>query len=314
MSLFVGHDFPHKNEISKIIGPNVGRPGIEATLDVQIIMGTGANITTWFWSSGGRHETQEPFLQWLVDVSNTTEVPLVHSVSYGDTESSLSEAYMTRVNMEFVKAAVRGLTILFASGDDGAGCKKKKFSPMYPASSPWVTAVGGTGFINPFGTGREKGYDISGGGFSNVFQQPDYQAKAVVEYFKNGTKIPPAQYYNKTGRAYPDIAAISRHFWIIQNGIPVPGVGGTSAATPTVAGIISMLNEHRLQNNKPSMGFLNPFLYQNMDALFDVTTGCNEGCLPHDRGFCAGVHWDPVTGNGTPNFPALLKAAMKMFV
>lgn len=43
-------------------------------------------------------------------------VPWVHSVSYGDDEDSLSLAYMERVNVEFMKAAARGLTILFASG------------------------------------------------------------------------------------------------------------------------------------------------------------------------------------------------------
>ena len=51
--------------------------------DTQYIMGVGANITTWFWSTGGRHEKQEPFLKWLLDVGNTTVVPPVHSVSYG---------------------------------------------------------------------------------------------------------------------------------------------------------------------------------------------------------------------------------------
>lgn len=45
-----------------------------------------------------------------------SSVPWVHSVSYGDDEDSLSYAYMERVNTEFMKAAARGLTILFASG------------------------------------------------------------------------------------------------------------------------------------------------------------------------------------------------------
>lgn len=64
----------------------------------------------------GRHESQEPFLAWLLLLSNTSSLPLVHSVSYGDDEDSLSRAYMKRLNWEFMKAAARGLTLLFASG------------------------------------------------------------------------------------------------------------------------------------------------------------------------------------------------------
>uniref|UniRef100_A0A7M5VAA3 Subtilisin n=1 Tax=Clytia hemisphaerica TaxID=252671 RepID=A0A7M5VAA3_9CNID len=100
-------------------------------------MGTEANITTWFLRSAGRHDNQEPFLLWLENVASTKEVPPVHSVSYGDVESSLSVPYMQRVNTEFMKAGVRGITILFASGDDGAACKKGKFSPQFPVSSPY---------------------------------------------------------------------------------------------------------------------------------------------------------------------------------
>lgn len=312
MTMFVGSDFKHKTEITKIIGPNNGTSGIEASLDTQYIMGTGANIETWFWSSAGRHENQEPFLQWLTDIASTDIVPHVHSVSYGDVESSLSVVYMQRVNTEFMKTGVRGISILFASGDDGAACKDNKFSPGFPVSSPYVTGVGGTGFTNPFTVGPEFAYEISGGGFSNVFKQPSYQAEKVAAYLSSG-KAPPAAYYNQTGRAFPDVSAISRHFWVVNNRIPVPGVAGTSASTPTVAGIISMLNEHRLSNNKPTMGFLNPFIYKNSEAFYDVTSGCNEGCLEGDKGFCATEGYDPVSGNGTPNYPELVKAAMAVF-
>merc|ERR1719450_499661 len=313
MYLFVGSDFAHRTSIDKVIGPNHGRARIEATLDTQYIMGLGANITTWFWSTGGRHETEEPFLQWLVNVGNTSIVPPVHSISYGEGEIILSKAYMNRVNVEFMKLGLRGVTILSSSGDDGAGCvNKTKFSPHFPASSPYVTAVGGTRFYNPFTVGIELAYEISGGGFSNTFKRPKYQS-SVVASFLNSTKVPPQRYFNKEGRAYPDISALCRHFWVVINRIPMPGVMGTSASTPTVAGIISMLNERRLQNNKPPMGFLNPFLYKNPQALNDVTSGYNEGCLAHDRGFYATKGYDTVTGNGTPNFPELVKAAMKVF-
>lgn len=65
----------------------------------------------------GRHESQEPFLQWLLLLSNESALPHVHTVSYGDDEDSLSSVYIHRVNTELMKAAARGLTLLFASGD-----------------------------------------------------------------------------------------------------------------------------------------------------------------------------------------------------
>ncbi len=74
---------------------------------------------------------------------------------------------------------VRGFSILFASGDSGAGCNsgKTSFVPNFPASSPYVTAVGGT-VLAKHGL-LEDGNYISGGGFSNVFAQPSYQVRAL---------------------------------------------------------------------------------------------------------------------------------------
>ena len=305
-----GGSFKHLDAIAKVIGPDSGRSGVEASLDTQYIMGLGAMVPTWFWSTGGRHESQEPFLEWLVAISNQSQVPWVHSVSYSDNEDTLSVDYMNRMNVEFQKAGVRGLSLLFASGDNGAGCKKHKFRPMFPSSSPYVTTVGGTAFDNPFTVSDEYAYDISGGGFSTIFPRPSYQSAVVDYYLKTGPEMPPTTYFNPNGRGFPDIAALCNHFWIVNNLIPVPGVMGTSASTPTVAGIISLLNDARFHKQKSSMGFLNPFLYQNANALYDVTSGCHEGCLSEDRGFCATNGWDPVTGSGTPNFPALLAAAV----
>ncbi|NWT81720.1 TPP1 peptidase, partial [Lanius ludovicianus] len=154
MQLF-GSGFAHRTQVDRVVGhQGRGKAGLEASLDVEYIMSTGANISTWVFSNAGRHESQEPFLAWLLLLSNMSALPWVHSVSYGDDEDSLSYAYMERVNTEFMKAAARGLTILFASGDDGAGCRRvhsgnHTFRPSFPASSPYVTTVGGTSFKNP---------------------------------------------------------------------------------------------------------------------------------------------------------------------
>lgn len=69
------------------------------------------------------------------------------------------------------------------------------------------------------------------------------------------------------------------------------GVAGTSAASPTVAGIFAQLNNLRLQAGKPPLGFLNPFIYQNAQAFNDVTLGINNDDAEY--GFAAAKGWDP---------------------
>ena len=76
----------------------------------------GNEISKFHLPPSGRHETQEPFLQWMVLLSNMSDLPWVHTISYGDDEDSLSTAYMTRISTEFMKAGVRGISLLFASG------------------------------------------------------------------------------------------------------------------------------------------------------------------------------------------------------
>eukprot|EP00117_Sycon_ciliatum_P006091 scpid19600/ scgid9774/ Tripeptidyl-peptidase 1; Lysosomal pepstatin-insensitive protease; Tripeptidyl aminopeptidase; Tripeptidyl-peptidase I len=299
-----GSSFVHRADVDKVIGPNKFPSGGEANLDVQYIMSLGANATTWFWSTGGAHEKQEPFLQWMLDIANATVIPQVMSVSYGDQENSLSVDYMDRTNQEFMKQGVRGMSLLFASGDAGANCRNHVLLPFFPASSPYVTTVGGTEGLLDIGT--ERATLLSSGGFSNVYSQPQYQTAAVSHYLST-SKFLPAASYNRTGRAFPDVAAMAMDFMIVDELIPQP-VDGTSCATPTFAGIIALINDALLASGKKQLGFLNPFLYSHASALLDITEQCSGGCL--NKGWCAAVGWDAVTGLGTPNYENLLKAAM----
>merc|ERR1712087_598746 len=95
---------------------------------------------------GPDNKENEPFLKWLTQVSQTSDadVPKIFSTSYGEDEDSWSLAAATRLNVEFQKAGARGISLLFASGDEGANCKSGKFVPEGPGSSPYVTGVGGT--------------------------------------------------------------------------------------------------------------------------------------------------------------------------
>ena len=83
------------------------------------------------------------------------------------------------------------------------------------------------------------------------------------------------------------------------------GVAGTSCSSPIFSGIVSLLNEQRIQAGKSTLGFLNPLLYKNAAAFTDITKGSNPGC--GTQGFPAARGWDPVTGLGTPRFDSLSK-------
>ena len=81
----------------------------------------------------------------------------------------------------------------------------------------------------------------------------------------------------------------------------------------TAGRLLQAIHEARLQAKMPAMGFLNPFVYKNADAFFDVVKGINaigRGTGPLGYGFNCTKGWDPATGVGTPNFGKLLAAAM----
>lgn len=154
-----------------------------------------------------------------------------------------------------------------------------------------------TGAVSRFG---------SGGGFSNYFELPSYQAKAVKHFMSKYAPNYGPNVYNDSGiaRGFPDVSASGDYVVTVFNGSTI-SVGGTSASAPIVAGIITLLNEARLAKGKGPVGFLNPTFYKNPGAFNDITIGSNPGC--GTGGFNATPGWDPVTGLGTPNFEKLKK-------
>jgi tripeptidyl-peptidase-1 len=294
----------------KVIGPNdPDTPGTEASLDIEYIIAVAENISTTFVYTPGEFEHQEPFLDWIQNMLDEGEnCALVHSVSYGEYEQDISEDYQERVDKDLQKFVATGRTVLVASGDYGAGCNEEKgtFKPVWPGGSPHITSVGATDGE------KEKGVSFSGGGFSNVFGRPDWQKKQVDDYINvYGPKvdIPPAKWYNASGRGYPDIAAFGVDFEIIVGG-EEDLVDGTSCSTPVIAGVISLLNEVRLKQGKPHLGFINPLLYSDLvPGLKDITEGRNafDSC----PGFPASEKWDPITGLGSPNVGNLIEILNK---
>ncbi|KAL9646842.1 hypothetical protein ABK040_013702 [Willaertia magna] len=296
----------------RVIGPNnPNQPGVEASLDIQYLMGVAQNIPTDFISTGGRvNNGQEPFIDWAITVQQQgDDGAYTHSISYGDVESTIPRDYAERMNNELIKLAVSGRSVLFATGDDGVQCNAAgtRQEPNFPAGSPYVLSVGAT---EPYGEG-EKSTSWSGGGFSNYFARGAFQQDAVSAYLR-GNNLPPTSYFNATGRGYPDVAAYGVNFSVIVGGLSRP-VGGTSAAAPTFAAVISLLNEWRIRNNMKPLGYLNKWMYsvvaKTSGALNDVTVGSNN--TPPCPGFQCAQGWDPVTGLGTPNMRVLLQLALQ---
>lgn len=300
-------------KVDKNIGGNEPEAGVEAELDIEYIKAVAPEVPLTVV-----YGDQFSLLNWVNQITSLKDSPLVHSVSYGNDEKQQSSPqYIFTCNTGFMKAGVRGLSILFASGDQGVcgrqGCgliMHAVFHPDFPGDSPYITTVGGTDFKGS-DIGEETAWVSSGGGFSNYFGIPEYQKDAVAAYKASpDANFPPQNLWNNTGRGYPDVAALGGQknpYCVVADG-RFEGVAGTSASCPVVAGVFAKLNGLRLKAGKSALGFLNPFIYQNPSAFQDVTSGTNHDSRKY--GFTAVKGWDAATGLGTPDYEALAKAAM----
>jgi tripeptidyl-peptidase-1 len=291
----------------------------EGNLDGQTVVAMTYPMKARAYNTGGeppfkpdaftKSNTNEPYLEWLEYMLNKeTDLPWTVTTSYGDDEQTVPKDYAVRVCQDMAKLGARGVTLLYASGDNGVGgdgaCQANDgkdtptFLPSFPVTCPFVTAVGGTKDVAPEVAAFDPRNNFaSGGGFSYYFDQPDYQKDAVADYLasvgKNYTGM-----FNPKGRAYPDVAAQGQNYQVVWNGRNIM-LDGTSASTPTMASVIALLNDYLISNGKPSMGFINPWLYKNGKAGFnDITSGSAKGC--DVDGFQAVKGWDAVTGWGTP--------------
>ncbi|KAH9029295.1 subtilisin-like protein [Lactarius deliciosus] len=265
-------------------GYDPNNPGMEANADLQLSEGMTYPTPHIFYSTGFTSPNGEVYLAWLDAVLGQKNVPQTITTSYGANEKSHPLDYAIRVCLLFAQLGARGTSVLFASGDHGVGegdCTTR-FTPLFPATCPYVTAVGGTTSFMP-----EVAASFSGGGFSEYFLRPGYSGL-----------------YNPVGRGIPDIAAQAMEIPFFYKG-QVLIAKGTSCSAPIVAGIVSLLNDYRLSQGKRPLGFLNPWIYGGgLKGFNDIVSGSNPGC--NTDGFTAVVGWDPVTGLGTPDFEHLM--------
>jgi tripeptidyl-peptidase-1 len=307
---------------------------IQSNLDTQYIMAVAQGTPTTY------HYTDSGWDDWITDVANSPNPANVYSISYNSYEVYVSTSVKDAFNIQAIKLGVMGTTILAASGDDGViGYANNNcgYNPMFPASSPYVTAVGGTvgpesdnpeiactSQISPSSVGI-----TTGGGFSNYYSAPAFQQPFIQSYFANMKGTPRQPFsgprpYSTTGRGYPDVALLANNYIFGYDGNIVGGVDGTSASTPVFAGMISIANSQRVASGFSTLGWINPFLYQYYTQFTnDITGGTKNSCSQLKvradgsvynkcckEGFFPAVGWDPSTGLGSINFDAFLAATI----
>jgi kumamolisin len=269
----------------------------EVMLDIEVAgaVAPGARIVVYFAPN-----TDQGFVDAIAHaIHDTTYKPSVISISWGSAEVKWTAQAMAALDAACQSAAALGVTITAASGDNGSSdaVNDGKNHVDFPASSPHVLACGGT---NLQGNGSaitaetvwnaQPEGGATGGGVSNVFPLPTWQA---------GSKVPkptsPAG-----GRGVPDVAgdADPASGYVVRVDGKNFVIGGTSAVAPLWAGLIAVANH---QNGK-SAGFIQPAIYAHGKAAFrDIDQG-NNGSFP------AGTGWDACTGLGSPIAPQLIRA------
>jgi pseudomonalisin len=299
----------------------------EADLDVEWAGAVGQAATVKFVISASTSTTDGIDLSVQYIVNNN--IASIMSTSYGDCESTLGAAENNFYSTMYAQAAAQGITAFVSSGDSGAaGCDAYTATTGTVAavsglaSTPYNVAVGGTEFNEGAGTfwnptndpttqasalsyipevvwnesalNGGSGLLATGGGVSTIYTKPAFQAGPGV----------PADGM----RDVPDVAlSAANHdgYLIIQGHTStvsgMVAVGGTSASTPSFAGLMSLV----VQKTGAAQGNANTVLYSmgtnqqsGGTAVFhDITSGNNS--VPGVTGFSAGVGYDLATGWGS---------------
>ena len=291
----------------------------EVMMDTEIIAGLcpAASISVYF-----AHDTQKGWVDMLDRVIK--DRPVVFSMSWGATEDGhdWAPAAVDAINERLHVAAALGMTVCVSSGDDGSSDEQTddRAHCAFPASSPYVLAVGGTQMAHGDGrliervwhkkpgrrtANRKRRSGATGGGVSTRFERPKWQDVKVKSVNKNSID----------GRVVPDVAALAGPPWyaMVLNGKWTTG-GGTSASAPLWASLIARINA--LLPKEKRQRFLAPLLYKKSalgeplgsHVCHDITIGHNTS-VPHPgKGYAAGEGFDAASGWGTPIGTSLLLA------
>jgi subtilase family serine protease len=270
----------------------------EETLDVEAVHGMAPNANIVYVSSPNNYQDLDAAMNHVVD----NHVAQIVTNSYGFLGENLPPGYILPFEQILIQGAIEGIGIYFSSGDSGDETINLGFaSTDWPASSPWVTAVGGTSLGVSSGNTRvvETGWGTSnyncnmttlvckrtgwlygaGGGVSCLFSRPSYQSALTITA-GSGT-----QCSGFAGRAVPDVAALAdpnAGYLIGQTQTfpttcptgNTPGayydeyrIGGTSLSCPITAGIMALSD----QKAGFAHGFANPFFYSlGAGSFYDV--------------------------------------------
>jgi subtilase family serine protease len=203
-------------------------------------------------------------------------------------------------NPYFQEFAAQGQNLFQAAGDGGAWTKS---SIIYPADDVYLTSVGGTDLTTSGAGGSwssETAWSDGGGGISpDQFAIPFWQTTTASGCPK----------CSNTYRNGPDVSANSNFSFYVcadQTTCTANLYGGTSFATPMWAGYLALVNQQAMLNGMPTLGFINPALYDiglssSYDTDFhDINSGSN--------GYAATTGYDLATGWGSPNGSALISA------
>ncbi|OBT91678.1 hypothetical protein VE01_10336 [Pseudogymnoascus verrucosus] len=286
----------------------------------------GGDIT---WDATYPHDASSPDAYTGEPKCGTQNATHVISVSYGRNEDARPASYTARKCTEYMKLTLMGATIMFSSGDTGVTGISGRYlnedgsytprSPNYgrfaPCEFPSITSI--VTLRSPVnGTIHDREIVATrsspGGGFSNIFALPSYQAETVASYYGHHDPGYNFSQYNNMQQVhgYPDVSLNAQSYITgIVGGFQA--FTGTSASSPTFGAMITLINGARIAAGTGPVGFINPVLYEHREEIFnDVVEGHTSGC--GTDGFTAVEGWDPASGLGTPDFVRLKKVLMRL--
>ena len=299
----------------------------ETTLDVEWshVLAPDANIVLMTSPVSETEGVQGlPEFLYLEKYAISHNLGKIVSQSWGATENTLftpgGKQVLNQFNAFYQQATLGQNVTFFASAGDNGSSNVDINGNIYPfptvgfpASSPYVTAVGGTSlYATTSGTYQsETVWDevarsggASGGGISQYFKEPSYQT----------TSLPSSDQKLLNGyRGVPDIAynadpytSILVYISFLPGQVGYTAIGGTSEGSPQWAGIAADANQFACH----PLGFLNPAIYRlgsssdYHQSFHDITVGNNGyNGVP---GYNATPGWDAATGWGSPKTATLV--------